>query len=129
MYTHLVYKTSNTAKPSLITSINLKSYIMYTLATLKAHLGYEALNLNIVHTEEVLDSKGKVIKASEKTEWLRQWDNENRVSVVIHEEALAKIQANPKISSLGIKETKKTGDKGEYTVKTIVVYTEADVIL
>jgi hypothetical protein len=102
---------------------------MYTLAKLKAELGYEALNLNIVHTEEVLDSKGKVIKKSEKTEWLRQWDNTNRVSVVIHEEALAKIQANPAISSLGIKETKKTGDKGEYTVKTIVVYNEADVIL
>ena len=91
---------------------------MYTLPALKAKLGYENLNLTKVKTE-----------SGEPTAWLRQWDNDNRIAVVIHQDTLAKIKANPAISSLGTKDQKKSSAKGEYLVKTIVAYTEADEIL
>jgi hypothetical protein len=102
---------------------------MSTISEVKKVFGYEALNLNVVTTEEEVDAKGKVIKAGEKTDWLRMWDNDKRVSVVIHKDTLGLIQARPDISSLGIHTKLKDGPKGEFTVKTIVNYAEADVVL
>jgi hypothetical protein len=88
---------------------------MANLAEIKRELGYEVLNLNTVTTE-----------SGENTEWMKQWDNENRIAVLIHKDTLAKIKAKPGISSLGINTQVKEGTKGEYIAKTIVAYTEAE---
>jgi hypothetical protein len=88
---------------------------MANLAEIKKELGYEVLNLNTVTTEN-----------GENTEWMKQWDNENRIAVLIHKDTLAKIKAKPGISSLGLNTQVKEGTKGEYIAKTIVAYTEAE---
>ena len=81
----------------------------------KRTLGYDTLNLNTVVTE-----------AGEKTSWMKQWDNDNRIAVLIHKDTLTKIKNNPTISSLGLVTAIKQGAKGEYIAKTIVAYTEAE---
>ena len=88
---------------------------MANLAEIKKTLGYDVLNLNTVTTE-----------SGESTEWMKQWDNENRIAVLIHKDTLAKVKAKPGISSLGINTQIKQGAKGEYVAKTIVAYTEAE---
>jgi hypothetical protein len=88
---------------------------MANLAEIKRELGYDVLNLNTVTTE-----------SGESTEWMKQWDNENRIAVLIHKDTLAKVKAKPGISSLGINTQIKQGAKGEYVAKTIVAYTEAE---
>ena len=102
---------------------------MSNLSEIKQKLGYETLNLNAVVIPEVKDATGAIVKPEEKTDWLRMWDNDNRVSVVIHKDTLKQIKDKPGISSLGINTKVKTGSKGEFTVKTIVAYTEADEVL
>lgn len=88
---------------------------MKTIQSIKAQLGYESLSLNTVTTE-----------AGEKTSWMKHWDNNSRVAVLIHKDTLAKIKANPTISTLGIKTALKQGAQGEYTAHTIVAYTPAE---
>lgn len=86
------------------------------LSELKRELGHETLNFTTVTTP-----------AGEKTMWMKQWDNTNRVAVLVHKETLAKIRATPGSTALGIKTATKQGAQGEYTAKTIVVYnTEAE---
>lgn len=91
---------------------------MSNLVEIKRELGYDVLNLNTVTTE-----------SGEKTDWMKQWDNENRIAVLIHKDTLAKVKADPSISSLGINTQVKQGAKGEYIAKTIVVYKEAEEVL
>jgi hypothetical protein len=88
---------------------------MANLAEVKVQLGYDTLNLNTVVTE-----------GGEKTPWFKQWDNDNRIAVLIHKDTLARIKAEPKLSTLGINTQIKTGAQGEYTAKTICIYTEAE---
>ena len=85
------------------------------LTETKQQLGHSTLNFNTVTTEK-----------GEKTSWLKQWDNDSRVAVLIHKDTLAKIKANPNISTIGLKVGKKEGKQGEYTTKTICIYTEAE---
>lgn len=82
----------------------------------KSKLGYATLNLN--YSE----------KDGQKTQWLRHWDNENRVAVSIHQETFDKIKANPKLSDLDIQTETLTSatSKQEYTAKRIVAYTPAE---
>lgn len=88
---------------------------MATLAEIKDVLGYNALNLNTVTTV-----------SGEKTDWMKHWDNNSRVAVLIHKDTLAKVKANGAIATLGINTQIKQGAKGEYVAKTIVAYTEAE---
>lgn len=88
---------------------------MANLAEIKKDLGVETLNLNTVTTE-----------SGEKTEWMKHWDNNSRIAVLIHKDTLAKVKADPNIASLGLNVQVKQGAKGEYTAKTIVVYKEAE---
>lgn len=86
-----------------------------TLSQLKSSLGHETFGFNIVKTSEGVT-----------TSWLKQWDNTNRIAILVHKDTLAKIRANPDIASLDYKTANKQGAQGEYTAKTIVAYAEAD---
>ena len=85
------------------------------LSEVKKNLGVETINLNTV-----------VTTTGEKTDWMKDWNNNNRVAILIHKDTLAKLKANPEATSLGINTQVKTGAKGEYTAKTIVLYNEAE---
>lgn len=85
------------------------------LHEIKQQLGYEALNLNTVATA-----------TGESTSWMKHWDNDKRVAVLIHKDTLTKLKANMDCTSLGIKTAIKQGSKGEYTAHTIVMYNEAE---
>lgn len=91
---------------------------MSNLVEVKRALGVETLGLDTVKTEK-----------GESTMWMKHWDNDNRVAILIHKDTLAKIKADPAINSLGINVQTKQGAKGEYTAKTICIYTPAEVVL
>ena len=88
------------------------------LQEIKSKLNVQTLNFNYVITE-----------AGEKTSWLKDWNNENRIAILMHQEVLDTIKTNKAISSLGINTQVKQGSKGEYTAQTICIYKEADVVL
>jgi len=85
------------------------------LSEVKKTLGVETINLTTVETA-----------TGEKTEWMKDWDNNKRVAVLIHKETLAKLKAKPECASLGLNTQIKQGAKGEYRAITIVMYTEAE---
>lgn len=85
------------------------------LSELKSKLGHDSLNFNTVVTSEGV-----------KTMWMKQWDNTNRIAILIHKDTLAKIRATPSLASLDFKTATKQGAQGEYTAKTIVAYAEAE---
>lgn len=86
-----------------------------TLAQVKEKLGLKALELNTAN-----DVDGK------PTDWMRHWDNENRVAVSIHKELVSELKADANISSLGLQKETRTGEQGEYTAYRIVRYTPAE---
>lgn len=88
---------------------------MANLAEIKRELGIDAINLNTVTTV-----------SGEKTEWMKHWDNTNRVAILIHKNTLDLIKSNSAFASLGINTQIKQGAKGEYVAKTIVAYKEAE---
>jgi hypothetical protein len=85
------------------------------LAQIKTKLGIPQFELNTATNE-----------AGEKTEWMRHWDNENRVAVSIHKDTVAELKTNSKINSLGLQHETRTGEKGEYSSYRIVKYTESE---
>ena len=88
-----------------------------TLAEIKVSLGVENINLNRVVTAE-----------NEETAWFKDWDNDNRVAILVHEDTLKVIkESNP--TTLGVHEQTKTGAQGDYVAKTIVLYKEAEFVL
>lgn len=86
-----------------------------TSAEIKAKLGVETLGLSY-H----MDQDGK------KTDWLRNWDNEKRRAVVMHDDVRKAIQDNPTGDNYGMKEEVKQGEKGEFTNIVIVAYKPSD---
>ena len=84
---------------------------------IKSKLGISTLNLNTAQ-----DSDGK------PTEWMRHWDNDNRVAVSIHKETITAIKAGEG-TTLDIQTETRKGAKGEYTAKRIVMYTPAEMTL
>lgn len=88
------------------------------LQEIKSELNKQSLNLNYVVTE-----------TGEKTAWLKDWNNTDRIAVLMHKDVLTAIKADPTITSLGINTQVKQGKQGEYTAKTICVYTPADEVL
>ena len=91
---------------------------MKTLAEIKSDLGVENINLNRVVTE-----------AGEQTSWYKDWNNEDRIAILIHQDTLDAIKANPQVSSLGLHEQEKTGAQGSYTAITVVMYKPAEFVL
>lgn len=85
------------------------------ISDIKNQLNIPQLNLNTAK-----DSNGN------PTDWMRHWDNDNRVAVSLHKDLVADLKANPSINSLGLQEETRTGEKGEYKAYRIVKYTEAE---
>ena len=67
--------------------------------------------------------------AGENTEWMRHWDNDNRIAISLHKDLVAELKADKNISSLGLQEETRQGDKGDYLAVRIVKYTPAETIL
>lgn len=91
---------------------------MATIADIKNTLGYSVLNLNTA-----LD------KDNQPTEWLRHWDNDNRVAVSLHKDTFAKIKANPSMPNLATQMEERDGSQGKYKAIRIVAVTEAEATL
>ncbi len=85
----------------------------------KSQIGVASLELNTA-----LDKDGQA------TEWMRHWDNDNRVSVSIHKDLVAKLKAQgTKIKSLGLQTEKREGEQGAYTSHRIVEYKASEISL
>ena len=87
------------------------------IAEIKAKIGVTSIDLVRGSVEETVD--GKVVKTP--TKWLRSWDNDNRIAIVLHEDVLAAIKANA--TNLIVKtEDKPAKENGEiyrqYTICT-----------
>jgi hypothetical protein len=91
---------------------------MKTLAEIKKELGVETINMDRVVTEQ-----------DEQTSWLKDWDNNNRVAILMHEDTYQAILADPAISTLGVHYQTKKGANGNYEAKTIVMYKKAEFVL
>lgn len=89
-----------------------------TLDQIKEKVGIEQLELNTAN-----DGEGN------PTDWMRHWDNDNRVAVSIHKELVGELKADANISSLGIQTETREGDQGEYTAYRIVKYSPAETTL
>lgn len=89
-----------------------------TLAQIKEQVGVKALELNTAQ-----DKDGNA------TEWMRHWDNDNRVAVSIHKELVSELQADANIASLGLQKETRTAEQGDYTAYRIVRYTPAETTL
>lgn len=90
--------------------------------------------MNIVQIKQklnlpTLDLNTANDKAGKPTDWMRAWDNENRVAVSIHKELVAEIKADANLSSLGLQTETRQGSQGEYTAHRIVKYKPAEVTL
>lgn len=60
------------------------------------------------------------------TDWMRSWDNDNRVQVSVHNDVVTKIKAGCK--TLGVKTETKTSatSQKEYTAHIIVAYNDME---
>jgi hypothetical protein len=87
------------------------------LAEIKNELGIEQFQLNTAE-----DANGV------KTEWMRHWDNENRIAVSLHKDTITAIQADS-ATNLGLQTETRTGAQGEYIAKRIVMYKPAELVL
>ena len=83
----------------------------------KSTLGYETLNLNFADDKD-----------GNKTEWLRHWDNDNRVAVSVHQDTVASIKKDDP-STLSIQSETRTGEQGDYEAKRIVLHKPAEMTL
>ena len=88
------------------------------LQDIKSKLGIPQFELNTA-----LDINNK------PTDWLRHWDNENRVAVSLHKELFDELKADTSIDSLGLQTETRTGSKGEYTAIRIVKFAPAEFTL
>lgn len=89
-----------------------------TLQEVKAKVGVEKFELNTA-----MDAQGA------PTDWVRHWDNDNRVAVSLAKDLLALIQKDPAISTLGIQTEIRSGAQGDYTAHRIVSYKPAEFTL
>jgi hypothetical protein len=88
---------------------------MSTITEVKGKLNVQTLGLNRVVAEN-----------GEKTPWYKNWDNDNRVAILVHEDTLAAIKADNTLNTLGINVQTKQGKQGEYIAKTICIYKETE---
>ena len=86
------------------------------LADIKTKLGIAQFNLNTATNE-----------AGEKTEWMRHWDNENRIAVSLHKDLVEDLKVNSKtINTLGLQHEERKGEQGPYQSYRIVKYAESE---
>lgn len=88
------------------------------LSEIKSKLQIETLSLNTA-----------MDKDNNPTEWMRHWDNENRVAVSMHKELVSELKADPEINSLGLQSETRQGSQGPYTAFRVVKFTPAEVTL
>lgn len=94
-----------------------------TLTQIKAQLHIVSLDLS-----RTLDKEKK------PTEWLRYWNNELRIAVVIHQDVVGKIKADPAINTLALKYEQKATKAGDsvgivYDSYIIISATSIEVVL
>jgi len=89
-----------------------------TLNEVKAKVGVSQLELNTATDAD-----------NNPTDWMRHWDNDNRVAVSIHKDLVGELQADSNINSLGLQTETRKGDKGDYTAYRIVKYSPAEATL
>lgn len=89
-----------------------------TITEIKSKLNLTSLELNTAKDKD-----------DNATEWMRHWDNDNRVAVSIHKELVAEIKADSNITSLGLQSETREGTKGSYTAYRIVKYKPAETTL
>lgn len=100
---------------------------MANVNALKERLGYEAFQFS--YLKDVDDSSKRAIdpNTKEPTKWLRHWDNDNRIAVVMHEDTALQLKANPEMTTLELKNGgTKQGAKGDYQLYTMFSYTTPD---
>ena len=85
------------------------------LSQIKSELGIPTFNLNTAKDKD-----------NNPTEWMRHWDNENRVAVSIHKDLVGELKADSEINSLGMQKETREGDQGPYTAIRIVKYNPAE---
>lgn len=87
------------------------------LAQIKEELGIPTFQLNTA-----LDADGN------KTDWMRHWDNDNRMAISIHKDTLARLKAdtNNEIDSIVIQTSEKEGPQGIYIANRLVIVTPAE---
>ena len=83
----------------------------------KEALGYETLNLNFADDKD-----------GNKTEWLRHWDNDNRIAVSVHQDTVKEIKDKDP-STLSIQTETREGEQGNYEAKRIVLHKPAEMTL
>lgn len=70
-----------------------------------------------------LDLSVATDKDNNPTDWFRQWDDTSRTAISVHKDTVAEIQADDKLSTLGIQTEERTSEKGEiYTSVRVVNY-------
>lgn len=65
-------------------------------------------------------------EAGEATEWMRHWDNENRVAVSIHKDTVAELKKDSNLGGLGLQHEVRKGEQGDYQAYRIVKYAPAE---
>lgn len=99
------------------------------LSEAKAKIGAKHTTENNVVSIGVLQLNTAVNEAGEKTEWLRHWDNENRIAVSLHKDLFEELKKDPKAGPLGLQYEVRKGEKGEYHSYRLVKYTPAEFTL
>ncbi len=89
-----------------------------TLNDIKGKIGIPKFELNTAK-----DADGNA------TDWMRHWDNDNRVAVSIHKELVSELKADGNISSLGLQTETRSGEQGDYTAYRVVKYAPAETTL
>jgi hypothetical protein len=82
------------------------------ISEIKASVGVKVLELRTATTEAGAD-----------TDWMRHWDNDNRVAVSIHKDLVKDLKGDPGIATLGLQKEIRTTSKGSYTAFRIVNFT------
>ena len=82
------------------------------------------LNIAVLELNTATEADGET-----PTEWMRHWDNDNRVAVSIHKELVAELKALPSMEGLGLQHEVREGEKGDYDAYRIVKYTPAEIKL
>lgn len=86
-----------------------------TLDQIKHEIGVVELNLNTATDKD-----------NNPTDWMRHWDNDNRIAVSIHKELVSELKADRNIASLGLQKEVRIGEQGNYTAYRIVKYSPAE---
>jgi hypothetical protein len=96
------------------------------ISELKKKLGVETLDFSYLKDDQ--GNRAVDPKTAKPTLWGKHWDNDNRASILMHEDTLKAIKADPTgVTNLGVKTNTITPDgKDAYTQHIVVTYTAPD---